>query len=397
MGRMPAILVVAVGHSAAAQVTFQVLPNLPGVDGCAAIGVSADGSVICGGCDVPVQPPNPPILRALRWTAAGMVALEPEPYASSAQVQAISADGLTVGGSTGGQAFRWDSPQIVTLLPSLNMGYAAEVSGNAAVLVGSVTVPFQGERAARWSGGALQPIDPLPGFSQGHAWGVSNDGTVVVGESVVPGAHAFRWTAATGAIDLGTLPGHTGSTAWGISGDGSVIVGSSSGTGGDRAFRWTAATGMEDLLPGLSAQARKASADGSVIIGFADPGPRRAVLWRHGVPAYFDEYLAAAGINPGGTIQWIADVSDDGRTLVGSITLAGGEQHGWVARIAGPCYPNCDASTTPPILNTLDFTCFLNRFAVGESWANCDGSTIRPVLNISDFTCFLNRFAAGCP
>jgi hypothetical protein len=29
------------------------------------------------------------------------------------------------------------------------------------------------------------------------------------------------------------------------------------------------------------------------------------------------------------------------------------------------CYPNCDGSTTPPILNVLDFTCFLNRFAAG--------------------------------
>jgi hypothetical protein len=30
-----------------------------------------------------------------------------------------------------------------------------------------------------------------------------------------------------------------------------------------------------------------------------------------------------------------------------------------------PCYPNCDNSTTPPILNVLDFNCFLNRFAAG--------------------------------
>jgi hypothetical protein len=28
---------------------------------------------------------------------------------------------------------------------------------------------------------------------------------------------------------------------------------------------------------------------------------------------------------------------------------------------------------------------------------NCDGSTAPPVLNVLDFNCFLNRFAAGCP
>jgi hypothetical protein len=61
-----------------------------------------------------------------------------------------------------------------------------------------------------------------------------------------------------------------------------------------------------------------------------------------------------------------------------------------------PCYANCDASTTPPVLNVLDFSCFLNRFAAGDTYANCDGSTTAPVLNVLDFACFLNRFAAGC-
>jgi hypothetical protein len=61
------------------------------------------------------------------------------------------------------------------------------------------------------------------------------------------------------------------------------------------------------------------------------------------------------------------------------------------------CYPNCDASQTPPVLNVADFTCFLQHFAGGDLYANCDGSTAPPVLNVADFTCFLQRFAAGCP
>ena len=60
------------------------------------------------------------------------------------------------------------------------------------------------------------------------------------------------------------------------------------------------------------------------------------------------------------------------------------------------CYPNCDNSTTPPILNVLDFSCFLNKFAAGDPYANCDNSTTPPVLNVLDFSCFLNKFAAGC-
>jgi len=61
------------------------------------------------------------------------------------------------------------------------------------------------------------------------------------------------------------------------------------------------------------------------------------------------------------------------------------------------CYANCDGSTIVPVLNVNDFTCFLNRYAAGQSYANCDASTIAPVLNVNDFVCFNNRFAAGCP
>jgi hypothetical protein len=72
---------------------------------------------------------------------------------------------------------------------------------------------------------------------------------------------------------------------------------------------------------------------------------------------------------------------------------------------SGPCYANCDNSTTPPVLNVEDFTCFINAFAHGLSlpaaeqiphYANCDGSTTEPILNVEDFACFINAFAASC-
>jgi subtilisin-like proprotein convertase family protein len=61
------------------------------------------------------------------------------------------------------------------------------------------------------------------------------------------------------------------------------------------------------------------------------------------------------------------------------------------------CYANCDNSTQAPVLNVQDFTCFLQRYAAGDSYANCDNSTQAPTLNVQDFTCFLQRYAAGCP
>jgi hypothetical protein len=83
-------------------------------------------------------------------------------------------------------------------------------------------------------------------------------------------------------------------------------------------------------------------------------------------------------------------------TLVG--TVGGFDMRGlaFLAQSTPTCYPNCDLSTAPPILNANDFQCFLNQFAAGDSAANSDGSTAPPVLNANDFQCFLNAFAAGC-
>jgi hypothetical protein len=99
------------------------------------------------------------------------------------------------------------------------------------------------------------------------------------------------------------------------------------------------------------------------------------------------------------------DITGNGRyVLVGSKAMHantfgnGGNTYLFDTGVGGAaCYGNCDESTTEPVLNVLDFNCFLNRFSAGESYANCDGSTTEPVLNVLDFNCFLNSFSAGCP
>ena len=87
-------------------------------------------------------------------------------------------------------------------------------------------------------------------------------------------------------------------------------------------------------------------------------------------------------------------ITVSGTVAAGNLTY--GSQSGNIVLTCTPCYPNCDGSTTVPILNVNDFSCFLNAFAAGNTYANCDNSTTAPVLNVNDFSCFLNAFAAGC-
>jgi hypothetical protein len=87
-------------------------------------------------------------------------------------------------------------------------------------------------------------------------------------------------------------------------------------------------------------------------------------------------------------------------TVVGATGGVFGASYGLgavIPPVSVPCYANCDNSTVVPVLNVGDFTCFLQRFAAGESYANCDNSNVPPVLNVGDFTCFLQLFATGCP
>src|SRR5262249_25117110 len=85
--------------------------------------------------------------------------------------------------------------------------------------------------------------------------------------------------------------------------------------------------------------------------------------------------LSAGSLLPGGT----AGQPDAGRLTNGSLELVGGY---WSLDTVVPCYANCDGSTQAPVLNILDFTCFLQKFAAGDPYANCDGSTQAPTLNV---------------
>ncbi|MFI4935993.1 MAG: hypothetical protein ACHP7N_15350, partial [Caulobacterales bacterium] len=271
---------------------------------------------------------------------------------------AISADGLVVvgvnsadkpGGGSQDLAVMWTAAGGLTSLGtfggSLPGSSAFAVNADGTVIVGESTVDlgfgFFGQHAFRWTqGGGMVDLGTLPNFSDNSAAdGASADGSVVVGTSfkltdnVQTGSHAFRWTAASGLVDIGAIAGMPDSTAAGVNSDGSVIVGASgsldfTGSGG-HAYRWTAASGMVDLgtigaVTGTSA-ASAVNADGSVVVGgssFDSSSDSHAFRWTQ-----------ATGMVDLGTINGVtgsssaSGVSADGSVIVGnSVVIAGNPQ-----------------------------------------------------------------------
>jgi hypothetical protein len=117
-----------------------------------------------------------------------------------------------------------------------------------------------------------------------------------------------------------------------------------------------------------------------------DLGQNLASCWYAGQPLFLEQTYAAEAPFEVQCINWYSDGIDGFAWDDFSLLPA-----------PGSCYANCDESTLAPILNVLDFNCFLNKFAAADPWANCDGSTQPPAVNVLDIACFLNRFAAGCP
>ena len=397
------VLTVAVCAGAArAQGPLTWMGVLPGGGHGVPVALTPDGSAAAGTWTT-VQGAR----SAFRWTAAGMQAL-PSTLGGDAEAFGISADGLTVVGYARlslslQHAAAWNASGAMTdlgALSSLNWGADARAIASDGSIFGT-TYTTQGNRAYRWTAATGMVTYPLlPGFDSAGGFRASADGAVVVGvceNTVANLRHATIWVNGV-PQDLGTLPGDPASAAMFVSPDGSVVVGESgavvgnAGAPGRRAFRWTAAEGMRALfdIP-VNSIATGVSADASLIVGGWIWTPAQGL--RDTV-----QVLADYGISVPSGIAYAAAVTPDGRRLAG-IGSNAGQSQGWVATLPPGlgCYANCDGSTASPILNVADFTCFLNRFAAGDSYANCDNSTTPPTLNIADFVCFLNRFAVGCP
>jgi probable HAF family extracellular repeat protein len=163
--------------------------------------------------------------------------------------------------------------------------------------------------------------DLAGGTTYSIALGVSGDGSTAVGRSDSEfGMRAIRWTEGAGIQDIGPAFGQ----ARGASGDASVVV----GFGDAGAVTWTQATGPLPLpdLPGSTgnSKAYDISTDGSVIVGqsYDAGGIPRAVRWEGGE-------VFTLGLLPDGRVTETAHaVSEDGTVIVGNTQAA--EAFRWV-------------------------------------------------------------------
>jgi uncharacterized membrane protein len=129
------------------------------------------------------------------------------------------------------------------------------------------------------------PADPS-GFPDSRVYAMSTDGAVLVGATRArDGAlHAFRWTFDDDLVDISPADDTLSSSATLIAADGSIVAGDAETSVGYRPFRWTAETGsvVLDAPRGHSdAFAHFLGSDGEHLLGssVAADGTRHLFVW----------------------------------------------------------------------------------------------------------------------
>lgn len=379
--------------------------------------VSADGAIVVGGSGAADGG------ELVRWTRAEGFAIIPRlPTRPDARHAAtgVSADGSVIVGTAffdddeffQSEAFRWtESTGTVGLgdLPGCGaspVSTAAGVSDDGLVIAGTASrladdacIPV----AYRWTQETgMMPLGALPGHLYSWGFAISRDGRTIVGKSslsVKEGVEAFRWTPEKGMIGLGDLPGGPFfDEAHAVSVDGSVVAGWGNIGQSPEPFRWTQETGMTNLgaLPGgeVYGFAQVVSADGSMVFGSADtPEPGGgAFIWRSeaGMQQLFVVLTEEYGIDLGGwSLENVAGISIDGRTIVGNGFNPEGHAEGWVAFLGGACRADWDGDGG---VDSDDFFAFLTSLFAGKADFDADGDT-----DSDDFFAFLGAYFNGCP
>lgn len=391
--------------------SFTGLGDLPGgTFYSVANALSGDGSTVVG---YSRSRSNASSFEAFVWTeSSGMVGigdlLSGDP---KSQAKGVSFDGSVVVGyarraGSGSTCFRWDANSgMVGLLDAQGgpqQGQANSISADGETIVG-VRVVATGNESFRWTASeGVVGLGWLPApnnIRDSFAFDVSSDGSAIAGSSYsfVGSSEPYRWTAETGLVGLGDVPGgFPYAIAYGISGDGETLVGPArlANLSDDEAYVWNTTTGFNFPDPQRGAEfgshAQAVSADGSVVVGFADAG---AMIWdaEHGLrqvqQVLEDEFhLDLAGW----TLWFTSDVSEDGQTIAGFGMNPSGQTEAWIARLprvaTGVSALEVDSAPTLSLLSANPFTESIRMAVHAELEAND-----RPEVRVFDLSGRLRR------
>lgn len=312
-------------------------------------GVSADGSVVIGYARDPYTGYN----LGWIWTEkAGLVYL-PTLGGQEAWPEDISSDGKAVAGTSstieyGSRAFLWTEAGDITdlgVLPGGNHSYASAISGDGTTVIGRVSVVDGLDRGFRWTEatGMQEIVNPYGG--QAELLDVSSDGKTVVGRCGDRGL--FLWTESEGSVALYVLPNVKKVYPVALSPDGSTIIGYHYNQSSSyyRAFRWTAKTGMVDLgtLNGTGASAGAVSVDGSVIVGMS--GEPFRWTQEKGIHSVKDWLIDHGADVASYKFSYTNGISADGTAIIGVVKNGQGTE--------GPFYARVVQSSVPSISVTI--------------------------------------------
>ncbi|PYL58153.1 MAG: hypothetical protein DMF30_03635 [Verrucomicrobia bacterium] len=318
---------------------FQGLGQMPGVViqpgecGTQAFGISGDGNVIVGAGCVPSSQPGGFVDQAFRWTVTGGYQLLGDLGSGISDAYAASFDGSVVVGSSPPPgaffgSFRWTATQGMMAVPVGCCPNAVTDDGTM-VAGGNAWWKTSGETGNFGDGSCTDPQAPLTMVD------LSADGSLAAGSGKggldmfgQQATNAYQSTPTGNCQDIDAVFNRN-SDASGISADGSTIVGEAQDSQGHyRAFRWTASTGMVDLgtLGGnnLLSNALATNQDGSVVVGTSlttsSPDSNHAFIWiaTRGIQDLQTVLKNHGARIPNGWILQVAtDISEDGTVITG--------------------------------------------------------------------------------
>lgn len=243
----------------------------------------------------------------------------------------ISDNGVVAGTHDGvGQYFYWSATGGITyiggVLPNDGYGGQASISNDGMRIAGTNInsdtnlgeAAFFDRNAGSWTnlGGIGASVDA----STSSGWGISGDGQHVVGLGWTAGfqGHAIRWNQGEGMVDMGsTSPGQS-SRANAVSDNGSVVAGWQDNDMGRSGAVWV--NGIQELMIDSNgfavSEGLAVSGNGEWVTGVTYGVPQ---TYRYNTTTDTLEYIDPVGGDFFFPTALGTGISDDGRTIVGSV------------------------------------------------------------------------------